>query len=141
MKKLFVLLFLAIFGMNGAWADYDDEGEEPRIVVEAYFFALEHENFDGAYSLYSDDLKDKLGGARNFEYTIKADFPQLAMHQGREVVTANAANGGAMIVKVLIVDPDTKIYNVMFSLQIEQTLWKIKSVTLLQIGESVKSPI
>ena len=104
----------------------------PAILANAYFFALEHQNFEGAYAQYSQGMKERTGSEAAWEKSIKQNFPMLWLHAGREITEVLQSETGA-VVFVQIEDIRGDLYSVALTMRIIDGEWRIVAGTISRI--------
>jgi hypothetical protein len=109
----------------------------PEAITEAYFFALEHGNYEGAFSLYSDQYKQHAKTAKNFQAQMEENLPQMAAHEGRQIVNSTVEKQSAKV-RVILIDAKMSVYAVMISLQIQGGLWRITGGSSMRVGTAEK---
>jgi len=114
-------------------ADIDSaEDSGPEILANAFFFALEHNNYEGAFAQYSPEMRDYFGTAAEWERAMKSNVPFMGLHAGREIADVAIYKDGALV-QVRIESLSGELFNVAMRMRIIDGEWQIVAGQITRI--------
>lgn len=136
MKRLIagLMVFVLVAFTSSSYAK-EDEG--PKIIAEAYFFALEHHDFKGAYGLYSKEFYSKIPDSQAFEKIVTEKIPFVSDHISRTITGFHVEQDKAVVLS-FVVDEKEIVYMIYLPMHIEDGLWKIDDTVIRTTGKPSK---
>ena len=129
MKKLFLTLLFALLS-SSVFAINPQDSLDMKNTVESHIVALQEQNWETAYALLDQNIKDQEGGVMGFRTFITDNFDIFLQIVSYEILEPYVADQGYLIVPTKLSTTEGEVVIAAFFLQYDKG-WKIASCVLI----------